>query len=273
MYKNSAMRRCPNQPLHRFPNGVTHEGAQGDTCAPFVSPRACQVAQHPRTRQSRYTFRTFYTGAEKMRFVTFLVGIAVVIAALCVVAAFAGRASAASGIVGALQLEPMAACAGAPCLLGVSPGRTAWADAQVALAGPEVEADEKSIAVPLPARNGVTFYRSIDKISVGRVSLNVQRPEYTLTAGWIIERYGLPCGVSIYWRVGMLTLRYPKLMANVSIKNRLSLESPVRSVFYHDPAFDGGRELDPCRDNVTDTGMMHRFWRGFASLSAYWRRR
>jgi len=208
-----------------------------------------------------------------MRFVTFLAGLVLGFAALCVMAAFAGRASAAPGIVGALQLEPIAACDGAPCLLGVSPGRTAWADAQISLAGPEVEADEKSIAVPLPARNGVTFYRSIDKVSVGRVSLNLQRPEYTLTAGWIIERYGLPCGVSIYWRVGMLTLRYPKLMANISVKNRLSLESPVRSVFYHDPAFDGGRELDPCRDNVTDTGMMHRLWRGFASLPAYWRRR
>jgi hypothetical protein len=163
-------------------------------------------------------------------------------------------------------------CNAQPCLLGIIPGATEWADASAALAryAPE-EATDKRIIVRMPGAQ-IETYVSVNRHTVGRMYFNFRR-DAPLSAAWVIQRYGAPCGVSIYVNGEMMTLRYPLLLANVRVMGgRFDLDAPVMAIHLSDPDFDFESQPDPCVDNITSRQMLNTRWQGFAPLSIYWRR-
>lgn len=198
---------------------------------------------------------------------TVLTGIG--LALLCVAAIAAGREARA-----AAQGAIPDMCDGLPCLMGLVPGRTPWVDARNSLAALNANSPEsRQIVIPVGERGEVTLYPSVDRVSVGRINIRFG-PELHLPAGWIVERFGLPCGISIYYDPQMITLRYPFLLANVRFaQSHFDIQASVISVQFSDPAFQPSSQLDPCRDNVTDWKVSNRGWQGFASVGRYIARR
>jgi hypothetical protein len=76
----------------------------------------------------------------------------------------------------------------------------------------------------------------------------------------------------VYFAARQVTLRYPLLLANVSIPHlRLETNSPVTSVQFTDPHFYLRTQPNACIDNITDRRMMNVVWRGFAPIWHYQR--
>jgi hypothetical protein len=165
-----------------------------------------------------------------------------------------------------------ALCDGRPCALDMLPGTTSWADAAQLLSRYPIDGfDDKHVYTSL---SGVSIesYISIDAMSVGRIYLSFPR-EMPLSAGWVIQRFGVPCGVSLYGSGDLMTLRYPLLLANVRVVDgAFSMDAPVTTIHLSDPHFDFERQPDPCIDNITTRQMLNTHWQGFTPLSVYWRR-
>lgn len=162
-------------------------------------------------------------------------------------------------------------CGAAWCLLGVIPGRTTWSEAQYILAAQRGgQVSERQIIIVLGRGGEIGFYPALDGGSVGRILVHYP-PDRGLPVGWIIQRYGAPCGVSFYWRsrANILTLRYPRGMVNLRLQttafNPMSL---VETIQLDDPAFAPSYQTDRCVDNISD-GVNNTVWRGFVNVSRY----
>ncbi|PJF28035.1 MAG: hypothetical protein CUN53_01800 [Phototrophicales bacterium] len=162
-------------------------------------------------------------------------------------------------------------CGAAWCLLGVIPGRTTWSEAQYILAAQrDGQISERQIIIILGRGGEIGFYPGLDGGLVGRILVHYP-PERGLPVGWIIQRYGAPCGVSFYWRAraNILTLRYPRAMVNLKLQSTaFNPMSPVETIQLDDPAFSPSYQTDRCVDNISD-GVNNTAWQGFVRLSRY----
>jgi hypothetical protein len=157
----------------------------------------------------------------------------------------------------------LALCGGRPCILGLVPGETRWDTTEAAL---QVGSARTIYRKTEPAGE-FGFFPSVDSVSLGRVSITLDEP---MQAGWIIQRFGPPCGVSLYWEMQIVTLRYPALLANVQmIGDGLHLDDPVTSIHFSDPHFIMERQPDLCMDNVSPHAVFNTVWRGFAPFRRY----
>lgn len=184
-----------------------------------------------------------------------------------VLAALAGRALGRADDLRALHFD---LCAERPCVLGMVPGATAWTDAAAMLARYPIDAlDDKRVYTPLPGVS-VETYISVNTLTVGRVYLSF--PHHApFSAAWIIQRYGAPCGVSIYGNGDLMTLRYPLLLANIHVgEGHLTMDAPVTAIRFSDPEFHFESQPDPCVDNITSRQMRNTHWQGFAPIALYW---
>jgi hypothetical protein len=192
---------------------------------------------------------------------------------LCAAAIVYGRAYAAPDDNRAVDL---ALCHGMPCLDGITPGHTSWTEAQTIFA--EVEGSqllERRIVFHLERDASAELYPSVDGVNVGRMYVTFS-DEHPLAAGWLVQRYGRPCGVSLYYnfRQRSVTLRYPFLLANILMEdNRIHSHAPITNIQFSDPAFKSETQPNPCIDNITTGGTANRSWEGFTTLNEYLRRR
>jgi hypothetical protein len=177
------------------------------------------------------------------------------------------RAIGAVGTAPNIQAASLQICAGLPCLLGITPGTTPWDSAAQMIHYPaEVETRRAMFRPPEALAGRIETYLSVDEHTVGRVYLFAHE-RAPLPVGWIIVRYGAPCGVSLYYGADMLTLRYQNLQAHVELTDgRFTPSSPVSIVRYHDPAFVFESQPDPCVDNITSQQVVNTQWQSFARL-------
>lgn len=185
--------------------------------------------------------------------------------ALCILAMWVGRTFAAPADA---WMADMDYCEDRPCLLGVIPGTTLWSTAQVDLAGlPDGSVSGRRITVLVDADTEVQLFPSVNGVTVGRIYVNLDR---ALDAGWIVQRFGKPCGVSIYFEARMVTLRYPFLLANIALEDeRLQTDMPVSFIQFADPDFRLKKQPDLCVDTVTTRQVLNAPWRGFTSIQRY----
>lgn len=160
-------------------------------------------------------------------------------------------------------------CDDQPCVLGVIPGRTLWRDAQELLSiqtGSDIQ--EKSIMVPVEPGAEAFMYRSINGTAVGPVYVNYEEP---MVLGWVLAKFGKPCGISLYVRADMATLRYPFVLVNLQLKaddSHIRIDMPVRTLHFRDSSYRSEVQPDLCYDNITD-GARNRQWKGFAPVWDY----
>ena len=123
--------------------------------------------------------------------------------------------------------------------------------------------------LPLTRRSEIAVFRSIDKISVGRI--NISLPENTaISVGWIIAQYGQPYGITLYARSQMITLRYPFMVVNTMMEDwRVVANATVMSFFIHDPHFQLKVYTNPCIDRMSSRDAVNRAWRGFTNVYIY----
>lgn len=185
--------------------------------------------------------------------------------ALCAAAVVIGRTG---NTAADARVDHMRMCGDQPCLMGVAPGVTEWSAVAVQLATlRSAQTDSKRVTFTLDTDEGglVETYVSVNGRTVGRIYLSILNAP-ALSAGWIIQRYGVPCGVSLYYGAGMLTLRYPQLLANVQlVDGHFDLYSPVSTVRYFDPDFVFESQPDPCVDNITSRQTINTHWLGFTN--------
>jgi hypothetical protein len=161
------------------------------------------------------------------------------------------------------RVAALALCGDQPCIWGLVPGQTEWASAQQSLAG----AGARTIYRQIEPAGEFGFFPSVDRISLGRVSITLAEP---MQAGWIVQRFGAPCGVSIYWEMDIVTLRYPALLANVGLTgDGLHLSDPVTSIHLADPHFHLDRQPDLCLDSHSPHAVYNTVWMGFAPYRRY----
>jgi hypothetical protein len=187
---------------------------------------------------------------------------------LCaVLALLAGRAL---GMPGDARVQQMQVCAGQPCLMGIAPGVTTWEAAQARLHEQvQAQAEARRLTFDI-ASTRVETYVSVNRRTVGRIYLLPQGQP--LSAGWIIQRYGVPCGVSIYYGADIVTLRYPQLLANIrAAGGTFDPDSPVTAVRYSDPHFLFDSQPNPCIDNITSRQTINTGWHGFVPFTRYLR--
>jgi hypothetical protein len=161
-------------------------------------------------------------------------------------------------------------CGDVPCFMEILPGQTPWLDVQVTLARrPGSNVWDKRILVKSSVGSEAALYPSINGVTIGRIYITPSR-DTPLPAGWIVERFGLPCGVSVYYETGIMTLRYPFLLANVRIAdNYLHLYAPIMQLQLTNPSFISTTQPNQCVDNITGWKMENRTWQGFASIRHY----
>ncbi len=172
-----------------------------------------------------------------------------------------------------LQQTGFGSCKGAMCFMGVTPGIN-WEQAKGILGTRAMiePGDLKMLNVFIDPRNAVALYPSMESGKVGRIAYSYfPYMASGLSAAAVIEQYGVPCGVSVYYDNQIVTLHYPLMFANVSIRGsaQLKLASPVYQLQLNDPAFHSDIQPDPCIDNVTGWKMVNAPWRGFASVRFY----
>jgi hypothetical protein len=171
----------------------------------------------------------------------------------------------------AMPDDPRAAsldhCQGAPCLLGITPGTTAWPQSSESYAALRFsDFTPKRLTVELAPGGTAEMYRSVNQIAIGPIYITLKQP---LAVGWLLARYGQPCGITFYRYQSLMTIRYPFLLANALLEgDRLHSRLPVVSITYADPAMRSEIQTDLCVDNVTD-GARNRQWHGFAPVWVY----
>src|SRR5262245_8470835 len=142
------------------------------------------------------------------------------------------------------RADTFAMCNYHPCFLGMTPGVTAWSEAQSTLAPYSTLIYEKRIVFHIQPGGYIALYKSVNDKTVGRIYLTLRTP---IEAGWIIERYGFPCGISVHPNSTIATLRYAALLANVRLTGEhLDLRMPVTSVQFYDPDYQSESQPDVC---------------------------
>ncbi|MBE0691350.1 MAG: hypothetical protein IH587_14625, partial [Anaerolineae bacterium] len=105
-------------------------------------------------------------------------------------------------------------CETTPCIMDIVPGETDWAQTTGRLSRlPDTTLFPKQIVARLDSL-ALEFYPSINRESVGRIFLYFPQ-SHQFDAGWVVQRFGEPCGVSLYPTLNQATLRYRFLLANV----------------------------------------------------------
>lgn len=165
--------------------------------------------------------------------------------------------------------QTLALCNGQPCASGIVVGLTAWNNLPGAFTenAPYYKYDRRHLLIT-QGDVQMAFYQSVDEVHVGRGRLSVLPGGY-VPVGWIIVRYGEPCGLSYYPRTGQIVLRYPHSLVNVQMTSdeQFSPNTGLKDVRWQDPAFENEMQPDICVDNITD-GVINSAWRGF-HLSNY----
>jgi len=163
----------------------------------------------------------------------------------------------------------LAWCESAPCIMDIIPGQTQWAATTGQISRlPDTRLFPKQIVVRLESA-ALEFYPSINRGAVGRIFLHFPQ-DHQLDAGWVIQRFGEPCGVSLYPSLNQVTLRYRFLLANVQVEHdRLQPQSAVSQIVLTDPHFRSDIQPDPCVDNITNHQMLNSFWKGFSTIGYY----
>lgn len=204
------------------------------------------------------------------RFAAWLIGLSVVLAGALWIAALGGRVGSANRV----QAVGFNSCGGATCFMGIRPGVTFWEEAKQML-GERARSEPGELrlfSVFVDHRNAIVLNPSVDPDRVGRITYSYfPYAASLLTAGAVIEQYGLPCGVSVYYEEGIVTLRYPMLLANVYMRGqtRIELDAPVYQLQLTDPAFHSKAQPDPCLDNITGWKIINTSWGGFAAIDHY----
>jgi hypothetical protein len=201
------------------------------------------------------------------RFVVRLIGLWLMLAGGLFAVIVVGRVAPLPASIQAIGFDR---CGEAPCFMHILPGYTPWRDTHMAMAKrPDSNVWDKRIIVKSTVGSEAALYPSFSGETIGRVYITPSR--YTpLSVGWIVQRYGPPCGVSVYYETGIMTLRYPFLLANIRlVDNYLDLNAPVAQLQLTDPVFFSKLRPNPCVENVTGWKMEIRTWQGFASVRHY----
>ena len=160
-------------------------------------------------------------------------------------------------------------CDAAPCPLEIVPGASTWGRALGRVSRlPNSQLYPKQMIARLDSA-ALELYPSVAQGTVGRIFV-MFAPQRRFDAGWVVQRYGVPCGVSIYPATQQVTLRYTFLLANIRVEDsRLSPHSAVANLLFSDPHFVFESQPDLCIDNITSRQVMNSVWQGFAPLAAY----
>jgi hypothetical protein len=174
-------------------------------------------------------------------------------------------------------------CGSKPCYRGLTPGQTTWDQAIAAVAqfGSNIKGgnDWRDFAV-----NGrrILMHASASSM-VARITTYLARPQPTLST--IIDKYGTPCGVSVYpvqcyknqgcTGYDYVTLDYDSLIVGVVLSagsssiNRLSPSLPVSNLDLVDPAVFETRS-GSCHIYIPgEYGSVRTPWLGFTSIQHY----
>ncbi|MCL4248587.1 MAG: hypothetical protein KJ065_10620 [Anaerolineae bacterium] len=167
------------------------------------------------------------------------------------------------------RVRLIAWCETSPCVMDIVPGETGWIRTQGQLDDlPDRVLFPRQIIVRLEHID-LEFYPSVNGESVGRIFLHFPQNHH-FDAGWIVQRFGEPCGVSIYPASDQMTLRFPFLLANVNVDDdRLRPQSAVSMISLQDPHFRFEAQPDPCIDNITSRQMLNSLWKGFSTVGYY----
>jgi hypothetical protein len=169
-----------------------------------------------------------------------------------------------------LQRKGIDTCESKPCLLGVTPGITAWNDAHTMLAQRSTSSrEDRWISVELDeyTRAIVPRYKSDRTISDILISF---KDTPATTVGSLITQYGPPC-IVLYNRSSRgIVLRYPFMYATTFLPGRivdvgfLDARSPLSTLTLH-------RDLDRCTASrlFPSDNLVYAGWIGFASLKRY----
>jgi hypothetical protein len=154
--------------------------------------------------------------------------------------------------------------------MDILPGVTDWSEARQRLSKfPGSQISDGQIVLRVYHSTEAEIYPSVNRAAVGRIYVIFSNDE-ALSTGWILARYGIPCGVSIYFNTGTFTVRYPTLLVNARLSGGgLTVRAPVLSLLFADPSFRSSTQPDLCVDNVTTGSMINRAWHGFSSAQFY----
>src|SRR5258708_36498805 len=144
-------------------------------------------------------------------------------------------------------------CAGEPCFLEITPGKTTWVAAVAALGN-----DSKYAKVVLvPSENG----NSVDSIFIEPL---VEQP---ITVGEIVALYGTPSCVDIYRQSSTVELNYRLLHVLTQFTdNQIRPDAYVTFIVMENPS------VYPTQCDSIDgykRQAIRRFWQGFASEQYY----
>ena len=190
------------------------------------------------------------------------------------------------------QVDPLARigldlCNGSPCFIGITPGQTTWSEVTRILA---MRTDAVLDSQHLYMIKNDSFDA---RIYLNRVSIVLKH--ITITLQMIIQKFGLPCGVSLFRQqcntyiaaipgntacqqyVSML-INYPKMRLSVELRSSGALppkiteitpDMPVNQIELFDPT---GLQVDSktCIVSFTDQiGSNNVPWLGFDSIRNY----
>ncbi len=161
-------------------------------------------------------------------------------------------------------------CDARPCLLGVTPGVTAWNDAHTLLARHSTSSrQDRWISVEIDDYTRAIVPRYKSSRSISDILISFKESQAT-TVGSLITRYGPPC-IVLYNRTSRgVVLRYPFMFATTFLPGRildagfLDARSPLSTLNLHS-------DMDPCTVNrlLPGDNLIYTGWIGFASLKRY----
>jgi len=190
------------------------------------------------------------------------------------------------------QVDPLARigldlCNGSPCFIGITPGQTTWSEVTRILA-------MRTDAVSNPQQLYMIKNDYFDA-EIGPNNISIFLKHITITLQMIIQKFGLPCGVSLFRQqcntyiaaipgntacqqyVSML-INYPKMRLSVELRSSGALppkiteitpDMPVNQIELFDPT---GLQVDSktCIVSFTDQiGSNNVPWLGFDSIRNY----
>lgn len=152
-----------------------------------------------------------------------------------------------------------------PCVLGVVPGKTNWADAQKIVAGiNRVQVSVDRIWIPFNPETYIGFFLYGDIVGTSQTSISPAGKD-SLSLGWLLALYGAPCTIS-HVRGGPIGLYGRHMYAFVITDNdRLDLFDKIMIVTFPGPG--PIRVQNGC--DTTDEFTSIELWRGFSTLKRY----
>jgi hypothetical protein len=198
----------------------------------------------------------------QQRWLKLIVGIGVLMILLNCLAIGYGRMQRLPNAASAIGLS---LCGDSPCYKHLVPGRTRWA---AALAQYKDTFDDPTYPyhpVMSPSLDG-------KRLATIAIALD---PAANVTAGDIVQLYGVPCRVDIFTSGTSMMLTYPSLEVQLNLTRRyFNPDTPVYRVFLYgsgDDAFD--TQANPCSLDVLNSiqaaTSVRRSWRGYTSIHHY----